>query len=68
MNRNSRGYQQDHPDLRGTLCQRDGCGQTIIFVHTLAGFGAFCSEQCRNLIRDGRALTLHEAERAWSQR
>ncbi len=36
------------PDVRGTMCARDGCGTSIVWPHTLAGVGAFCSEACRS--------------------
>lgn len=43
------GKVEDGHDLRGLMCQREGCGQTMHFVCTLAGIGAFCSDRCRDI-------------------
>lgn len=43
-------------DLRGLMCQRDGCGKTMQFVYTLADVGAFCSARCRELASGDAAI------------
>jgi hypothetical protein len=47
----------DGHDLRGLICQRPGCGQTMRFVYTLADVGAFCSSACRE------QMTAEKSER-----
>lgn len=49
------GDRYDCHDVRGLICQREGCGKTIQFPVTYQGLGCFCSHQCAALAVSDKA-------------
>lgn len=58
------GYWEDYSRTvrtsGGGMCERPGCGKTIIFLVTMAGAGSFCSHTCGEA--QARALGLWPAD------
>lgn len=43
------GDPYDSHDVRGLMCQRRDCRETIRFPVTVQGLGCFCSSQCADM-------------------